>query len=178
MSNVDKLNLIQAGEPLNGTGREAYGEEDVLNRPLRELIQLMEQGQIDVYGTKIAYPVTDNNDFSTNVQNEDLVSYNQSTNLYDLAVDGQTAAIGFADLTNSVVHVIGLKEFTGYTFTKGKYYYLDKNNPGKIVDEDSANKSMLVVGIAISTAELFVKLQYDMDMVADSSIAYSIVFGS
>jgi len=176
MANIDKINLIQAGEYLYGTGREAYGEPDVLNRPLKELVQLMEQGKFDVYSAKVAIELVDNNEFDTDVQNEDVVSMNYVNGKYDLATPDQTTVIGIADLNNSIIHVLGRKAFTGYTFTKGYFYYLSATNPGKIVPQDSAEKSPVVVGVAISTNELFIRLSYDYELL-DNSIPITLALG-
>lgn len=173
---IEQLNLIQAGEPLNGTGNEGAGQPDTLNRPIKELVSLMEAGQLNVYATKISVKLVDNNDFDVGVISEDVVTSNYLTGKYGLAIPSQVTVIGFADLTESIIHVIGIKEFTGYTFVPGKFYYLSKTLPGKIVPETSADRSFVVVGVAITSSSLFVKIGADLE-VADSSAAMAIALG-
>jgi len=177
MALIDNINLIGVSEPLNGTGNEGIGQPDTLNRPIKNLITLMQSGSADVYSTKVDVKLVDNNSFDVGVITDDVVTVNYSTNKYGLAIPSQVTVVGFADLTHSLIHVLGVKTFSAYTFTPGKFYYLSKTLPGKIVDETSNDKSFVTVGVAINTTDLFVKLGVNLD-VADSSAAMAIALGS
>lgn len=171
--NIDLINLIQAGEPLNGTGQEGIGQPDTLNRPVKDLLTLMETGKLDAYATKLDVKLVDNNSFDVGVVSEDVVTVNYVTAKYGLATPSQVTVVGFADLTNSLIHVMGVKTFATYTFVPGKFYYLSKSLPGKIVPETSGDKSYVSVGVAVTTTSLFVRLGMDLT-IADQSAAMAI----
>lgn len=176
MANIDLINLFQAGEPLNGANSPIPGETDRLNRPIIEMIDLMEQGKFDIYSTKQSIKLVDNNDFEASVLSEQVVSLDPLTGKFSKAIPSQISVMGIADLTNSIVHSFGVKTFTTYTFVQGTYYYLSKSLPGVIVPSTSTDKSQVVIGAAISTTKLYVGITYETALESDSA-AMAIALG-
>ena len=176
MANSDLISWIEAGEPLNGTGLEGSGQPDVLNRPLKDLLEIFETGQAEFFSNKIAIKVLDNNEFVVGVTTGNLVMMDMSTGKFMKAVPHKFRVVGFADLTNSLVHAGGVREMTPGSLTKGFIYYLSKTQPGVIVPQSSTDKSYVMVGIAITDSKLFVKIDLDLDLI-DNSVAMAIALG-
>ena len=176
MANIDLIELIQAGEPLNGANSPIPGEVDRLNRPLKQMVDYMEKGKFDVYSTKQSIKLVDNNSFAVGVVSEDVVSMDPITGTFIKATPSQIAVMGIADLTNSVVHTSGAKEFTGYTFVQGTYYYLSKSTPGLLVPSTSTDKSSVVIGAAMSSTILFVGINFETSLESDAA-AMAIALG-
>ncbi len=176
MANIDLIELFQAGEPLNGANSPIPGEIDRINRPLTQMVHLMEQGKFDVYSTKQNIKLVDNNDFEATVASEDVVSMDSLTGKFVKATPSQFAVTGIADLTNSIVHTFGVKEFATYTFTQGMYYYLSKSTPGLLVPSTSVDKSSVVVGAAISATKLHVGIAFETSLESDAA-AMAIALG-
>jgi hypothetical protein len=177
MANSDNINWIEAGEALNGTGLEDQGQPDTLNRPVKDLLTLFESGAIDAYSNKIAIKVADNNQFAVGVATNDVVMMDQSTGKFVKASPNKFRVVGFADLTNVMIHNMGIKTFTAGSLTKGQIYYLSKSVPGTIVPASSTDKSYVIMGIAITDSKLFVKIDLDVDLI-DNSVVMAIVLGS
>lgn len=179
----NKINFVGVAERLNGTGNEGIGEEDVLNRPLKQLITMLEDGDIDAYSSKMAINLVDDNEFDASVNSEDLVMVDiAGSGTYVLGTPNAVQNIGFAlksvdNNGSAIIHVSGVMTFNSYTFIKGKFYYLSKSLPGKIVIEGSSDASPLVVGAAISNTQLYVRLSYDVEAI-DNSAVMAIALGS
>lgn len=158
MANVDNVNLILANELLNGYNASQPLEEDVLNRPIKDLISLFETGDFDGFVNKTCIPLVDNNDFEVTVASGDVVTLNAVSGTYEKSLYTDLIISGIASTENTLVQANGVCDFSGlYTFTVGSDYYVDETNPGKIVISSDANASQLYVGTAVTTTKLLVR---------------------
>jgi hypothetical protein len=161
MATLEDIKYIKSGTLLDGEGGYT---EDTLNRPLKDLVYLLKYGQADIYSRKLSFPVTDSLAFDTTVVDGDIVEYNTSTAKYVKTVNIDKV-IGIANKTDSLIQVSGVFNFgTRYAFVKGSYYSLHKTSAGAIILSTNTNASVMSVGIAVSTNELFVNFQASLDM--------------
>lgn len=151
MALIDRLNLIQDGEALDGVG----DNPDVLNRTIKQLVTILEAGDqnsISIQNTNIKVESTD---FEASVVSGDLVYLNPSDTKYTkINYEDAKYFIGIANLTLNTIQTSGIYEFTNKTLTPGKIMYLSTTTDGDIVDEDSEDKSDFMVGYAISSTEV------------------------
>ena len=157
MANIDNINIILANELVNGYNSSEPLEEDILNRPIKDLITLFESGQFDGFINKTNIPLTDNNDFEATVVTGDFVTLNETSGKYEKTIYTDPVCHGSADLTNVIVQTGGMYS-NGDTFVKGKDYYISLTIPGSIVVVGDADASDFKVGTAISTSVILLSL--------------------
>jgi len=147
------LNYIQSGELFHG--ENDLGQEDVLNRPLKELVDNLADGTAPVSARNEIIKVDSGVDFEASVVDTNLVIYDTSIDKfrkYQYGTDPiQNAIIGFADVTNLLVVTSGMYSFFTGLVENTKYYA--STNGGLTTIENN-----LYVGIAKNSTTLYIDI--------------------
>lgn len=149
------LDYIQSGELYHGENN--LGQEDVLNRALKQLVAGLASGEADTKANNVIFKVDSAVDFEQTVVDGDLVIYDSGIakfRKYQFGTDSANKiVIGFADVTNELVILGGFSNiFTG--LVAGTKYYASTD--GGITDVENT----LYVGTATTASRLYVNIVF------------------
>ncbi len=149
---AELLAYNQAGEAINGEGG-LPGEDDTLNRALKNLVTIFNTGLADTQVRRINFKITGAQEVQNGVVSDDVVYYNNLTSKYEKAVADNKNALGIIDVENLIIYSFGeytLKNIN--TLVPGTAYFLHNANPGELVPfTDVANTSSTHVGVAVAS---------------------------
>ena len=147
------LDYIQSGELYHG--ENLVGHDDVLNRPLKQLVDGLANGEADVKAKNIIFNVDSAVDFEATVVDSDLVIYDTAIDKfrkYEYGTDDiQNIILGFADVTKALVVIKGFYDiFSG--LVEGEKYYAD------VAGGLTTTPNDIYVGMATNVNTLFVDI--------------------
>ncbi len=180
---IDLNTYIQSNEPINGENG-APGEVDVANRPLKELVQLLNDGEANTQVRRINFKIEGAQEIGDGVTSDDVVFFNNSTNKYEKVNWNSKNALGIIDVENLIIYSFG--EYTLKNINNllpGRSYSISRAADGAIVPEtDTVNSSFNIIGIAINsnTIEInkYIDSVFDSVTIDDVNISNSTVWSS
>jgi len=143
---IDNLSWIQDGEKANA---------DVFNRPLKELIGLIDNKEFEIL-SKTSGMKVDSSEVDTDVQQGDFVYRGQDGIYYQAsgADDTTNNVIGYYDIVDNVPSIIWSGLFSSKDLETGKIYYLSDSVSGSITDVNYSGAKQ--IGTALSDTQLLV----------------------
>ncbi len=154
------IRWINSGESYHGVNN--VGQEDVINRPLRDMLTDLASGKINSKVINTIIALESGITWEETVEHNDLVIYDDTINKYrkfDINTDSTRGLIGFADLTNDIVITSGIiSDFTG--LVEDTAYFASPTVAGDI----SSSTTALYVGNAFSSTVLYVNFSIASDV--------------
>ena len=149
------INYITNGERIDGENAP-NGRPDILNRPVKEMINSLQNGSIYVSTSLNSVFEIQEYALDLDIQTDDLVYLDNTTIKKALPIN---AKLGFIDLSKNFIYTEG-----EYTFTTrndlivGVKYFMSKTIPGLIVAESSLDASEAFIGTAINSNKIIINL--------------------
>lgn len=177
------VSYVQAGEAPNGANG-LPGEDDVLNRGLKNLIAKFDSGDADTQVRRINFKISGAQLVEETVISDDVVYFNQSSGKFEKAVYSDYNALGIIDVENLIIYSYGEYTFKNINnLVAGKAYHLHIGNDGELVANDNlANASSVHIGVALGTNKIeinkFVNATFSSVTIDDLNPSISKVYSS
>lgn len=154
---IDNINYIGTGERIDGENAPD-SRPDILNRPTKELLSLLNDGNIKTIAESVALDVSAYT-ISPSVNTDDVVRFNTVNSTIEKNTS-EGNAIGIINVDNTTIYIGGKYEYQSRNdLIIGKNYFVSGLNHSDIVSEDNPNKTDILVGIASNSNELSIKVQ-------------------
>ncbi len=177
-----QINYFQAGESLDAENG-APGESDNLNRPLKNLVSVLENGEADVQVRRLNIKIAGAQDVGDGVVSDDAVFFNTTTNKYEKAISNNANTLGIIDVENLIIYTHGEYTLKNTTLVAGSSYYVSTASAGSLVVFTDNNAGITHVCEALTTTKIAINLYINSSLqvsavIDDNNVADDTAFSS